>query len=42
MVVNDGMRKWVGQWPKREELLRNSFRGEIRLPMTDKGHREWL
>ena len=27
---------------KREELLRNNFKEEIRLPMTDAGHREWL
>ena len=27
---------------KREELLRNGFREEIGLPMTDTGHREWL
>ena len=40
--VNDGKKKWVRQWPKREELLRNGFRGEIGLPMTDTGHREWL
>ena len=42
MGVNDGMKKWVGWWPKREELLRNGFREEIELPMTDTGHREWL
>ena len=40
--VNGGMKKWVGHWPKREELLRNGFREEIWLPMTDTGHREWL
>ena len=28
---------WVGRWPKREELLRNGFREEIGLPMTDTG-----
>ena len=27
--------KWVALWPKREELLRNGFRGQIRLPMSD-------
>ena len=37
--VNGGMKKWVGRWPKREELLRNGFRGEIGLPMTDTEHR---
>ena len=40
--VNGGMKKWVGRWPKKEELLRNGFREEIGLPMTDTGHREWL
>ena len=40
--VNGGMKKWVGRWPKREELVRNGFREEIGLPMTDTGHREWL
>ena len=39
--VNGGMKKWVGRWPKREELLRNGFREEIVLPMTDTRHREW-
>ena len=33
------MKKRVGRWPKREELLRNGFREEIGLPMTDAGHR---
>ena len=33
--VNGGMEKWVRQWPKREEILRNGFREEIGLPMTD-------
>ena len=33
--VNGGTKKWVGRWTEREELLRNSFREEIRLPMTD-------
>ena len=32
----------VQRWPKREELLRNGFREEIGLPITDTGHREWL
>ena len=32
----------VGRSPKREELLRNGFREEIGLPMTDTKHREWL
>ena len=40
--VNGGMEKLEGRWPKREELLRNGFREEIGLPMTDTGHREWL
>ena len=40
--VNGEMKKWVGQWPKREELLRNGFREEIGLPKTDTRHREWL
>ena len=31
------MKKWVGWWPKREELLSNGFRVEIGLPMTDTG-----
>ena len=30
--VNGGMKKLVGRWPKREELLRNGFREEIGLP----------
>ena len=34
--------EWVGRCPKREELLRNGYREEIGLPMTDTGHREWL
>ena len=38
--VNGRIKKWVGWWPKREELLRNGFREEIGLPMTDTGHRE--
>ena len=35
-------KKLVGRWPKREELLRNCFREETWLPMTDTGRREWL
>ena len=35
--VNGGMKKWVGLWPKREELLRNGLREEIWLPMTIPG-----
>ena len=34
-----GMKKWVERSPKREGLLRNGFREEIGLPMTDIGHR---
>ena len=41
-VVNGGMKKWVGQWQEREELLRNGFQEEIGLPITDTGHRERL
>ena len=40
MGVNDGMKKSIGRWPKREELLRNGIREEIGLPMTGTGHRE--
>ena len=40
--VNGEMKKYAGRWPKREELLRNGFRGEIGLPLTDTGHREGL
>ena len=40
--VNVGMKKWVGRWPKREELLRNGFTGQIGLPLTDTRHRECL
>ena len=29
--VNGGMKKWVGRWLKREELLRNVFRDECYL-----------
>ena len=35
-------KKWVGRWPKREELLTNGFREEIELPMKDTGHRNRL
>ena len=28
------------RWPKREALLRNGYREEIGLPMTDTGHRK--
>ena len=42
MGVNSGMKKRVGRWPKREELLRNGYREEIGLPKTDTGLREWL
>ena len=41
-AVNGGLKKWVGLWPNRQELLRNGIREEIGLPMTDTGHREWL
>ena len=37
---NGGMKKGRAV-AKREELLRNGFREEIGLPMTDTGHREW-
>ena len=40
--VNGRMKKWIELWPKREELLRNGFREDIGLSMTDTGHREWL
>ena len=40
--VNGGMKKWVEWWPKSEEHLRNGFREEIGLLMTDTGNREWL
>ena len=36
--VNGGMKKLVGRWSKREELLSNGFREEIGSPMTDTGH----
>ena len=42
MGVNGRMKKWVGRWPKREELLWTGFREEIELSMTDNVHREWL
>ena len=32
--MNGGMKKLVGRWPKREELLSNGFSEEIGLPMT--------
>ena len=35
-----GMKKWVGRRPKSEELLRNGYREEIGLSMTDTEHRE--
>ena len=38
--MNGGIKKWVGWWPKREELLKNGFREEIGLPMTDTAGRE--
>ena len=38
--MNSGMKKLVGRWLKREELLRNGCREEIGLPMIDTGHRE--
>ena len=37
-----GMKTLEKRWPKREELLRNGYREEIGLPITDTGHREWL
>ena len=40
--VNGEMEKCVGQWLKREWLLRNGFREAMGLPMTDTRHREWL
>ena len=30
------------RWPKRKELLRNGFREEMGLNLTDTGHRGWL
>ena len=30
------MKKWVGRWPKREELLKNSFREEIGRVIYDR------
>ena len=41
MKVDGGM-KWVARWPKSEVLLRNGFREEIWLPITDSGHRVWV
>ena len=35
-AVNGGMKKWVGQWDKRDELFRNGFREETGFPMTEK------
>ena len=39
--MNGGMKKWVGQWPKRDELLSNGFREEIeflrQILATDNG-----
>ena len=31
-----GMKKWVGRWPKREELLRNGFREETDTGIYDR------
>ena len=46
MRLESGQRKNGSQWwnevGRGEELLRNGFREEIGLPMTDTGHREWL
>ena len=39
--LNGGI-KLVQWWPKREARLRNSYREEMGLPMTDTGHRECL
>ena len=39
MGVNGGMKKWVGRWPKKEELLRNDYREEIGFPMTYRAQR---
>ena len=36
-IRNGGSKKWLGRWPEREEPLRNGFREEIGLPMTDTG-----
>ena len=30
------MKKWVGRWPKREELLRNGYREEIGTDTYDR------
>ena len=46
--VGGQRRNWCEWWHevvselKREVLLRNGFRKEICLRMTDTGHREWL
>ena len=40
--MNGEMKNWIGQLAKREERLRNGYREEIGLPMTDIGHSEWL
>ena len=40
--MNGGMKKSVGQWPKREERLWNGFREKIVKPITGTRHREWL
>ena len=40
MGVN-GRMKLVGRWPKREEPLKNIFREEVGLPITDTWNREW-
>ena len=42
MGVYCGMMKWVGQWSKREQLLRGVCREEMGLLVTDTDHREWL
>ena len=39
ILVNEEVGRAV---PKREALLRNGFRGETGLPVTDTGHRDWL
>ena len=35
--VNGGIKKWVGRWPKRDELLKNGFRTEMGLLTTNTG-----
>ena len=37
-----GMKKWAGRGPEGAELLRDGFREEIGLLMTDTGYKEWL